>query len=114
MKPFNLERALAGDKVVTRSGIEVVELYYINTMSKVVAVVNGSLEMYLEDGSYIKGQETRFDLFMSPKKIVIERWANVYRNGSEIIYNTKEDADNGASGNRIACVKLTGEYESEE
>jgi hypothetical protein len=47
-------------------------------------------------------------------KRTIEGWANVYSNELLTFHDSKEDADNEVSYNRIACVKLTGEYTVEE
>lgn len=55
-------------------------------------------------------------LISRPKKKVkktLEAWANVYEAGT-VPYTYKKDADLNASENRIACVRLTGEYEIEE
>ena len=52
-----------------------------------------------------------------PKKKVIkivEYWMNTYENEENCIHETKEIADKNAAECRIACVKLTGEYEVEE
>ena len=59
-----------------------------------------------------------------PKKKVkktIEAWANVYPKGVWTLYTTEIKANNFNEAsmatflcNRIACVKLTGEYETEE
>ena len=48
------------------------------------------------------------------KKIVVERWANVY-DGLIVSsgYNSREDADEGSICGRIACIPLTGAYEVE-
>lgn len=49
-------------------------------------------------------------------KKTIECWANVYPVGSHVFHSTKYIADKcqGILDKRIACVKLTGEYEVEE
>jgi len=39
-----------------------------------------------------------------PKKVAIEYWLNVYRNGNAASHSTKELADFYASKDRIACV----------
>lgn len=44
----------------------------------------------------------------------VERWENIYHNGTMCIYGSKEQADRAATSGRIACVKLTGTYEVEE
>lgn len=48
-------------------------------------------------------------------KKVIERYFNVYPNEIQSFsYFTNHEADLSAANHRIACVKLTGEYEVEE
>lgn len=51
-----------------------------------------------------------------PKKMVtktVEAWANVYAHYIPNLFNYKANAEARASNSRIACVKLTGEYEME-
>ena len=117
MKPFNLERALAGDKVVTRDGREVVQLFYadkvIDDNDKVVAVVDGLVETYTPDGFYYSTKkECIFDLFMATTTVKVERWVNMYKDGTQTTHQSKEYADVMKSDDRIACVHLTGEYEA--
>lgn len=48
-------------------------------------------------------------------KKTIEAWVNVYPDNIGIIaFPSKAEADTGTLANRIACVKVTGEYEVEE
>jgi len=52
-----------------------------------------------------------------PKRKVVkkvERWVNVYPRSMSKLHSTEGVADACASGDRVACVKLTGEYEVEE
>lgn len=80
MKPFNLERALAGNKVVTREGVEVTEIYKFTTATsqfKIAAVVHGVLKTCTVDGVYSPGVPSQHDLFMAPVKKQI--WTNVYK-----------------------------------
>ena len=71
-----------------------------------------------EGMSNVNHRHPRFVKVEPPKKKVkktIEAWANVYKYGRVSRYNTKEEADwNADNSRRIACVKLTGEYEIEE
>ena len=71
MKPFNLERALAGDPVVTRDGREVTEIYYFETCIKpypVAAISNGIVRVYTKRGSALADDvPDPLDLFMAPK-----------------------------------------------
>ncbi|MCE5180581.1 MAG: hypothetical protein LLG15_02150 [Betaproteobacteria bacterium] len=53
MKPFNLEKALAGEPVVTRDGIPVTDFHYFErekSVFKVCALVDGIVERFTADG----------------------------------------------------------------
>ncbi len=85
MKPFNLERALAGDRVVTRNGLEVIELQYFKKRErfKVLALIevevgeNGEFKAYNDDGTFCQKMNAHYDLFMAPK--VKTYYVNLYR-----------------------------------
>lgn len=56
------------------------------------------------------------NLVKRPKKLVKKQiigWANIYP-GFTCFHNTEQLANNGHLRDRIACVKVTGEYEIEE
>jgi hypothetical protein len=55
MKPFNLEKALAGYPLVTRSGLKVDQIAYFPnaTLSKIIALIDGILYPYNIDGTKI-------------------------------------------------------------
>jgi hypothetical protein len=44
-------------------------------------------------------------------KVKIELWTNIYSEDMVFSYKTKAEADRSQMNGRIACVKLTGEYE---
>jgi hypothetical protein len=75
LKPFNLERALAGDPVVTREGRKVRIMCFdrkTNNSHKIVALVENNsfetCETFDENGKYTQlDEESTFDLFMVPK-----------------------------------------------
>jgi len=72
LKPFNLERALAGDKVITRSGEHVPEIHYFKTTRysrfPIVAVIEGHIRTFKINGEYSDHVNHSFDLFMATKK----------------------------------------------
>lgn len=76
MKPFNLERALAGDPVVTRDGIPVTDIQYLEGIGshpyKVFADIDGEIQTFTETGAFVLGAESPLDLFMAPVKV--EKW----------------------------------------
>jgi len=80
MKPFNLERAIAGDPVVTRDGRPVKIAGYnaeASSEEKVAGWVDNELYSWnLKGGIYHTG-ETRSDLFMAPRKVKL--WRRLHR-----------------------------------
>jgi hypothetical protein len=101
-KPFNLERALAGDPVVTRDGKPVTQLTLFNISGRfpLVGVVDNSNESWTPTGLLCaNGQTSCFDLFMAPKKRTV--WVNLYGSGFCHWYNTKAEADEASSRFRI-------------
>ena len=70
MKPFNLQKALDGERVVTRGGVRISELYYCKTASPedeypVIAVVDGHVKNFNVNGDYLSDEEgDEHDLFM--------------------------------------------------
>lgn len=104
MKPFNLEKALAGKKVICRDpNFEVLSIKYheVEGLDYPVSVImshkeNGGLhvKMYSKKGmSAISSTPT--DLFMAPETVTC--WINVCRLGGEVVFHvfeTKEKAEN--------------------
>lgn len=102
MKEFNLERALAGDPVITRGERGATQIHKFDVgidgidTSKycVVAVVNGKLLTFNSSGGYYDdGQQDDNDLFMGTVKKT--GWINIYNNGmwnSNKIHDSKADA----------------------
>ena len=108
MKPFDLERALAGDPVVTRDGRPVTQLTLFeetDTDYCLYGVAGGTLlnwrktgitdpEDYLEEDAYIEGSMS--DLFMAPREvwiIVLESTAKDFVSTYVETYNSKEEAE---------------------
>jgi len=61
--------------------------------------------------------EVKIEAPPRPKRKVVkkvEKWVNIYPERQSIVHDNKKIADSAASDMRIACVKLTGEYEVEE
>ncbi len=120
LKPFNLERALAGDPVVTRAGVKIIRIVHlpeiIDSELKVLTVwENGEQYFYQEDGIYNRhiGVEESYDLFMAP--FIKTGYANIYPAGdkrflAEIgpVWATEELA-NAHSAGRITCVPISWE-----
>lgn len=91
LKPFDLEKAKAGAKVVTRDGrpVRIICWDRVDDTYPIVALVkcteNGKTEerilIYTNEGRYWDGVDKNInDLFMAPT--VVERWMNVYKCGN--------------------------------
>lgn len=105
MKIFNLEKALAGEKVITFDGRNVDQIHHftIGSVYAVVGVVNNNIATWSEQGSY-QGNGKNTDLFMAPKKL--SGFVNVYPSSSDIFSN-RQSADNMAYTGRIACIDIS-------
>jgi len=86
MKPFNLERALAGEPVITRNGKKVTELLLFKS-GKLIQPLFGIIEgeegyfCFNKDGMYnISSTEASYDLFMALEKKSV--WVNVYEDSN--------------------------------
>lgn len=101
MKPFNLEAALKGEKVVTRNGQEVGEIHYFKNVAgqSMLAVINSRLYHFAPDGRYFLDDiNSSLDLFMAPKKRTV--YVNVHRSdyvpsgvGFGTAYSSVEEAN---------------------
>lgn len=115
MKPFDLERALAGDPVITRGGEEVDEIFFSEKSGvhhPVLAHIKGhfGFKAFYKDGRHCGEQvrEGKYDLFMAPK--ITRMWINIYRDCHGNYYsghpiNTTEEAEEIASRNKRKMVK---------
>lgn len=106
MKPFNLEAAKRGDKVVTRGNaqarivcFDAKTVLYGTPRPLIVLIENGcggeDVVAYGSNGNYYSDNSisTR-DLMMASKKRQL--WINLYGNGTSSIHNTKIDANKEA------------------
>jgi hypothetical protein len=116
MKPFNIERAKAGEPVVTDAGdsVRIICTDKIGNFPIVALIrVNEELEtvvMCSKSGEVILSNSAK-QLYMSPVKK--EAWVNIYHGGThtncELLVNahsTKEEADSAAASGRVACIKI--------
>lgn len=100
-KPFNLEEALNGAKVVTRDGDEVTQLHKYNIIKKLhclCGVLNDEIISWTINGEYLGSDNYHSrDLFLvvEPKRF----WVNLYQNDllgihlGKKMHPTKEDAE---------------------
>ena len=106
MKPFNLEKALAGEPVVTKQGDKIIQLHYFPNLGSEFKVIahrehSFSVDTYKIDGSY-GDKQSELDLIMSEP----EQWVNVYWSG---VYQSEADAKSNMSvGSKIyqTTIKL--------
>ena len=102
--PFNLERALAGDKVVDKDGGEYNQFSVINLLNSTLincySVSGNCANQYLES-------TVNTILFMAPK--MGKGFVNVNVDGyiSSVLYTTRKVADDRASSDRIMCIDLS-------
>jgi hypothetical protein len=113
--PFDLQRALAGDKVITRVGRKIIDIAYFKysrECSRIYAQLEDHTAPYphFEDGKWCNTQESDRDLFMAPKTKTY--WANVYENiygapGLGLVYATEEIAkSNQSSESHIKTISF--------
>jgi hypothetical protein len=96
MKPFNLEAALAGAKVVTRDGSEVTELTLFDIAKDgyvLFGVLESQVHSWLINGRYFRVDEATSDLFMAPniQSFWVARVGKGVRLGT---YPTKKECQN--------------------
>lgn len=67
--PFNLEKALTGEPVMTRDGKEVTQLtlFTVDSVYNLAGVVDGVLLRYTSEGEYLRNEPHYLDLFMKAK-----------------------------------------------
>lgn len=99
MKPFNLERAKAGDPIVCRNGTPAKFIAHVpetSECSRVIGLSDGLVFFYYENGFYAKDEPYVRDLFMAKKKRTV--WINLYANE---IYENEDQARMFSRGGRI-------------
>ena len=113
LKPFDLEAALNGAAVTTKSGHEVAEVFCYRSFKgkQVIAVINCIPRLFTQDGKYIENDCTGFDLVMKPQQVT--KWVNIYSTKSGYLwagslFDTKEKALEGLEGS-IDTIQITFE-----
>lgn len=99
MKPFNLEKFLAGEPAITRDGRKVIEHYYFRNsknLQRLGYIIEGDFDILYsdDDGNFRDNGKSKFDLFMEEKEV--DLYFNVYGDEkvgySFSVYRKKEDA----------------------
>ena len=92
MKPFDLELALSGHPVITRDGREATRIAYFKDASdeydKVLCLIDGIIESFLENGKYYEGQDSIHDLFLKSETKKYYIGLIIDKNNLEIIPTT--------------------------
>lgn len=119
LKPFDLEAAKAGAKVVTREGGEARIICFDlvdENFPLAVAVMNGEgelLERYSINGKYHGDDfEDSEDLLMAPVKR--EAWVNVYSSAVDEVNGTVHSSERDAAIRAYPGLKATVKIEWEE
>ena len=121
MKPFDLEAAKAGEKVVTRDGslVRIVCFDVESSTHPILALVKGSCPSeheiiidFTERGTSRADGDSDWDLFMAPVKR--EGWINIYKHEGTYdcisrISETKDDAECSRGQDCVATVKVEWE-----
>jgi len=123
MREFNLERALAGDPVVTGSGIKIVKIANSGLSIKYPLAVwlegREDCYSYNKDGRYIYNSDfesSDSDLFMAPKKrtVYINLYDHSFGVGKYFSYNTKDDAEKMGAEAAYEYIAIAVPVEIEE
>jgi hypothetical protein len=119
LEKFDLERALAGEPVITRDSKEVTQLTLFkvkNTSYPLHGVLDNLLYKWTEDGKFFSGGENHeADLFMKPK--IVEKFYNVYYNKEQNYlllagtYETKAEAKEigKTADHYVKTIRVTNE-----
>jgi len=116
MKQFNLEKALAGEPVVTRDGKKVTQLTLFETdnIYPLRGVIDRAVCDFTTGGIFdVDLEDHKFNLFMVDEKKSV--WVNVYKNDFSdefvlgIQHKTLERATNNISGDEdyIKTIEIT-------
>ena len=91
MNKFNLEKALAGEKVVTDYGAEVtcLTLMVLSPCNQLVGVSKGIIHTWNTDGSHVLRNKEFLDLKMAP--VMGSGFLYVYVDGMSVVYKEKKD-----------------------
>lgn len=65
------------------------------------------VERFTSTGQLQQGQSSNLDIILKPQPFKYERWVNVYEQGPSHPYTSRWYADDCATKERIACVKIT-------
>lgn len=113
MIPFNLERALGGERVITRNGEEVTGLHHFKKVASeysLFGVVNGKVTGFTVNGEILVDMHHEMNLCMAPP----DEWINLYwdLNAKETFvsdsYATRELAKENKA--KLSCLRYLGTF----
>ena len=97
----------------TMDGKEVTQVVFFNCndIQPILGVFNKELESWDDYGFYNDDAPNPNNLFIvwEEEQLMLEGWMNVYIDGT-LFHATKEDANQNAFANRIACVHVSIPY----
>ena len=117
MKPFDLEKALAGEPVVNGMDKKILKVAYNADAESDCRICawdeDGQAELYYENGRFDDISTTKLDLFMAEKpKVKKEGWVNVYPDDDVFMYPSLEESEDAKGSKRVACIKIEWEEEA--
>ena len=117
LKEGDWVRYILTDKVGQIEDYSKISTTYSLCLRIVIGLHAREMAFTKEGLSSLHHKHPRFIKCDPPKKKVkktMERWVNVYHTHESMAHETEERANELAYPYRIACAKLTGEYEVEE
>lgn len=121
LRPFDLDAALQGEKVLLRSGHTARIVHHNPNADRSDTAVLGysdaeELMTWNDDGEFATGDSPRPEdiVGMAPRIETREGWINVYpaHGPAAALHPTKESADRLARPTRIACVRIEYTFEA--
>lgn len=116
--PFDLDRAIAGDPLITRDGRKVIKFHYFaceDLHCPIVAHIENELRLtvYWKNGKYYSDYKMDCDLFMAPKTKTY--WANVYKDKHRhfvgVLFTDEKEARSAALENVYHVKTISFEVE---
>lgn len=116
--PFDLERAIAGNELITKKGKEVTQFFRFDKAfrdeDKIFVVIDGKIKTYNDLGEYaFKVNDDKInDLFMKPKKkklyicVLKELCKNYGYHDTSGAFLTKEEADQSTKNSNSQTIEI--------
>ena len=111
MKPFNLEKCIAGEKVVTRDGREFKFGAYnkdANVNFRIIGWIDGDVYVFLENGEVHYNLDSRFDLFMAEPVLYYAIYRSLFQKTgfcTTALYSSEEELKANVAENNIIEIR---------